>query len=139
MQESVQDTSAEMHRSFPGVLSSLSSKDKVRPQSLQSSQCTIGLISILQNCHILCRLYLACTATCRLWKSNLTVLQVLKYIAEREAAAATEADDGIDPAALKLMWGVLRLLSQNRGSLTSAPEQAKAKPVQPSIGVLIHI
>ena len=62
--------------------------------------------------------------------------QVLKYIAEREAAAATEADGSIDPAAMKLMWGVVRLLSQNRGSLSSAPEQAKAKPVQPSIGVL---
>ena len=97
------------------------------------------MICIPRNCHILCQLHLACSVNCRLRRSKLTVLQVLKYIAEREAAAATEADGGIDPAALKLMWGVLRLLSQNRGSLTSTPEQAKAKPVQPSIGVLNHI
>lgn len=50
-------------------------------------------------------------------------LQVLDFVSERQAKCGEEAEPGTDAADLRLLWGMLRLLVQNKGSLRSPPEQ----------------
>lgn len=70
----------------------------------------------------------------RAFSSKQLRLQVLDYIVEQEAIAR-EGDATGRGAALKLMWGAIRLLAQSKGSFKSVPEQGgRVKAGQPGIG-----